>query len=291
MSRTRREKGVKTMTETMPPRLRSALYLPASNAKAIAKARTLPCDMVILDLEDAVSPEAKDAAREAAVSAVREGGFGERRLLVRTNGPETEWWEADVAALAALDIALLLPKVSSAAMLEACAAHLPGRDLWAMIETPSAILAIADICASAARLPLRGIVIGTNDLAKDMGCRLGRSRRPIEGALTLSVCAARANGIAALDGVFNDLDDEDGFEREASEGADFGFDGKTLIHPNQIEPCNRAFSPSEDEIAWARRIVEAFRAPENAGRNAIKVDGRMVERLHLVGAGRVLARA
>ncbi len=280
------------MSETMQRRrLRSALYLPASNARALAKARTLPCDMVILDLEDAVSPEAKDAAREAAVSAVREGGFGERRLLVRTNGPDTEWWEADIAALGELDVALLLPKVSSAMMLEASAARLPGRDLWAMIETPAAILAIAEICGSAARLPLRGIVIGTNDLAQDLGCRLGRSRRAIEGALTLSVCAARANGIAVLDGVFNDLDDEDGFEREADEGAEFGFDGKTLIHPRQIEPCNRAFSPSEDEIAWARRIVEAFSAPENAGRNAIKVDGRMVERLHLVGAGRVLARA
>lgn len=278
------------MNETIPARLRSALYLPASNAKALAKARTLACDMVILDLEDAVAPEMKDAAREAAVAAVREGGFGDRMLLVRANGPDTPWFEDDATALKALEIGILLPKVSSAAMLEDCARRLPGRDLWAMIETPGAILRIAEICSSAARLPLKGIVIGTNDLAKDMGCRLGRSRRPVEAALTLSVCAARASGIAALDGVFNDLSDKEGFEREALEGADFGFDGKTLIHPGQIEPCNRAFSPSEEEVAWARRIVEAFQAPENAGRNAIKVDGRMVERLHLVGAGRILSR-
>lgn len=278
------------MNEAIPARLRSALYLPASNAKALAKARTLACDMVILDLEDAVAPEMKDAAREAAVAAVREGGFGDRMLVVRANGPDTPWFEADVAALTDLPSGILLPKVSSAEMLEDCARRLPGRDLWAMIETPGAILRIAEICASAARLPLKGIVIGTNDLAKDMGCRLGRSRRPVEAALTLSVCAARAHGIAALDGVFNDLSDDEGFEREAREGADFGFDGKTLIHPRQIEPCNRAFSPSEEEVAWARRIVEAFDAPENAGRNAIKVDGRMVERLHLVGAGRILSR-
>ena len=235
-------------------------------------------------------PAPRPVAREAAVAAVREGGFGDRMLLVRANGPDTPWFEDDATALKALEIGILLPKVSSAAMLEDCARHLPGRDLWAMIETPGAILRIAEICSSAARLPLKGIVIGTNDLAKDMGCRLGRSRRPVEAALTLSVCAARASGIAALDGVFNDLSDEEGFEREAQEGADFGFDGKTLIHPGQIEPCNRAFSPSEEEVAWARRIVEAFEAPENAGRNAIKVDGRMVERLHLVGAGRILSR-
>lgn len=272
-------------------RRRSALYMPASNPRAIEKARSLPCDMVILDLEDAVAPDAKGAAREAAVRAVAAGGFGERELLVRVNAPGTEHFEPDVAALAAADVAVLVPKVEDSRTLEEVSRRLGGRPVWAMIETCRAVLAVAEIAGAANAVPLAGFVVGTNDIAKEMLCKLDRSRRPIWAALSATVMAARANGLAVLDGVYNDIANPDGLEAECVEGAEFGFDGKTLIHPAQIDVCNRVFSPTAEEIAFAQAVVEAFAKPENAGANVLTVGGRMVEHLHLAGARRVLARA
>ncbi len=272
-------------------RRRSALYMPASNPRAIAKARTLPCDVVILDLEDAVAPEAKQEARTAAVAAVREGGFGDREVIIRVNGPDTTYWSEDCAAVDNVDIPVLIPKVGSAAMLAECAGRLPGRPLWAMIETCEAILNIGEIAASRASVSLEAFVIGTNDLGKEMFCRLETSRRPVWAALTMAVIAARRHGIAVFDGVFNDIADIESFEAECREGVEFGFDGKTLIHPGQIDGCNRIFSPTADDVRWASAIIAAFEAPENAGQNALKIEGRMVERLHTETAKRVIAKA
>ena len=268
---------------------RSALYLPASNPRALAKARTLAADVIILDLEDAVAPEAKADARAAAVAAIREGGFGPRELIVRVNGLCTEWGEADLEALAATPPdAILIPKVRSHGDLTAAAARAPGVPLWAMIETPAAILHIASIAAAPGLVVL---VMGCNDLAAELGATPGPDRTPLHPALALSVAAARAHGLAALDGVFNAIEDEARFAAEARQGAAFGFDGKTLIHPRQIEACNAAFSPSADALAQARAVVAAFADPAHADRGAIRLDGRMVERLHLAAAHRTLARA
>ena len=269
--------------------LRSALYLPATNARAIAKARTLPCDIVILDLEDSVAPEAKLAARALAIAAVAEGGFGRRRVIVRANALASEWGADDLAALAHAGAdAVLLPKVSGAEEARAAAARLAGVPLWAMIEMPRAALDVAAIAGSGA---LAGLVMGINDLAKEMRARQTATRAPFLGFLAAAVAAARAAGIAVLDGVFNDIDDEAGFGAQCAQGVEFGFDGKTLIHPRQIDPCNIAFSPSAAEIADARAIEAAFALPENAGRGVIRLDGRMVERLHLDQARRTLAIA
>jgi citrate lyase subunit beta/citryl-CoA lyase len=265
--------------------------MPASNAKAVAKARTLPCDVVILDLEDAVAPDAKDQARQAAVNAVREGGFGHREVIVRVNAPDTPYWADDCAAVRSTGVPVLIPKVGSRAMLQACAVNLPGRALWAMIETCEGILNIAEIAASRAELPLEAFIIGTNDLAKEMFCRLEASRKPVWAALTMTVIAARRHGISVFDGVFNDISDTAGLEAECREGADFGFDGKSLIHPSQIDPCNGIFSPTDEELRWAHTIIDVFASPENAALNALKIEGRMVERLHTEAAKRTIRRA
>ena len=269
---------------------RSALYLPASNARAIAKARDLPADVIILDLEDAVAPDAKAEARAQAVAALGKGGFGTRELVVRINGLDTEWGEADLAALACSNAAaVLVPKVASASDLSAYRSKLGGSTpLWAMIETAASLFRLDEIAGADG---LEAFVMGTNDLAKETGARLGGSRLPFVGAFGLAVAAARAHGIAILDGVFNDIEDEAGFVAEARQAVDFGFDGKTLIHPRQVEPCNIAFSPDAAEIAWARRILAAFDEPGNASKGAIRVDGKMVERLHLHRARSVLAAA
>ncbi|MGH6617336.1 HpcH/HpaI aldolase/citrate lyase family protein [Sphingomonas sp.] len=275
---------------------RSALYLPASNLKAIAKARTLPCDVVILDLEDAVAPDAKAVARENAIAAVRDGGFGSRELIVRVNGLDSEWGEADCAALAAVTPdAILVPKVSTAADIAAYARHFDGTltPLWAMVETALSLLRLDEI-ASAGRNDhgrLAGLVMGTNDLAKEMGAQLDLSREPFIGALGFAVAAARAYGLVILDGVFNDIDDESGFVSQARQAVKFGFDGKTLIHPRLVEPCNTAFTPDAAAIDWAHRVLGAFDEPANADRGAIRLDGKMVERLHLHQARRTLAAA
>lgn len=274
---------------TARPR-RSALYLPASNAKAITKARTLPCDVVILDLEDAVAPDAKTIAREQAVAAAAEGGFGSRELVVRINGLETEWGEADVAAFTDCHAdAILVPKVTGAADVGRYASLLPGdKPLWVMIETTAALFRLDEI-GGAERLG--AMVMGTNDLAKEMGAQPGPDRLPFVGFLGLSVAAARAHGVAILDGVFNEIDDDAGFATQVRQAVEFGFDGKTLIHPRQIEPCNAAFLPDPAAVAWARQIIAAFDLPENTAKGAIRVEGKMVERLHLHHAHRVIAAA
>lgn len=283
-----------TADRPAPRRRRSALYLPASNARAIEKARGLACDVVILDLEDAVAPDAKAMARDQAIAAVRERGFGSRELVVRVNGVDTEWGADDLAALAdAKPDAILVPKVDDAAGLARYAAALAGSDtpLWAMIETARSIFRLDEIAATAIDGPLAGFVMGTNDLAKEMGAELDVARAPFLGMLALSVAAARAYGLTILDGVFNDIEDADGLATQLRQAVAFGFDGKTLIHPGQVAACNTAFTPNADAVTRARAVVEAFATPENAAKGAIRLDGRMVERLHLHQARRTLAAA
>ena len=272
---------------------RSALYMPAANARAIEKARDLPCDVVILDLEDAVAPDAKDLARQQAVDAVKAGGFGRREVVIRVNGLDTAWGAADLAAAsAARPAAILAPKVSSPGDVAAYDQALTGDTrLWVMIETCAALFALDAIAACATSSRLETFVIGTNDLAKEMACRLTVDRAPLAGPLSLSVAAARAHGLSILDGVYNVIEDEDGLARQCAQGAEFGFDGKTLIHPKQIETANQAFSPAPDEVHWARMIVDAFDLPENASKGVLRVEGRMVERLHLAQAQRLIAVA
>jgi citrate lyase subunit beta/citryl-CoA lyase len=274
---------------------RSALYMPASNARAIEKARSLACDVVILDLEDAVAPDAKPAARAQAVEAVKAGGFGRRELVIRCNGLDTPWGADDLAAAAeAAPDAVLVPKVSSPADIAAYDAALVGAPagvrLWAMVETCAAVLDLKAIAAARSGR-LAGLAVGLNDLAKEMGGRQTPDRAPHLAVLTLTVAAARANGLIALDSVCNALDDPDLLERQCRQGAEIGFDGKTLIHPGQLETANRLFSPPEDDVAFARAVIAAFAAPENAGRGALRVEGRLAERLHLGEAERLVAIA
>lgn len=275
---------------------RSALYLPASNAKALAKARTLPADAVILDLEDAVAPEAKAEARAAAIAAVLEGGFGAREVAIRANGLDTPWGAEDLAAIAAAPVdAVLVPKVSSPEDVLACEQALAGApaslQLWTMIETCGSIARLDAIAALAASTRLSLWVMGTNDLAKEMRARLTPDRAVFLPMLSLAVCAARAHGVAVLDGVCNEFRDLAVFRAEAEQGLLYGFDGKTVIHPDQIAPCNEVFSPSRAELATAHAIIAAFALPENAGKGAIKVDGKMTELLHLEQARRLVAVA
>lgn len=269
---------------------RSALYMPASNAKAVAKARTLDCDVVILDLEDAVAPDMKDAARDAATAAAREGGFGHRELIIRANALSTPWGEADLAALRDVPVdAVLLPKVDDAATIVACRAIIgDARPVWAMVETARSLFRIEEIAGAEG---LAGLVMGTNDIAKELGMKPGADRLPFVGFLANAVAAARAHHRVVLDGVYNAIDDLAGFAAECTQGVAFGFDGKTLIHPAQIEPCNEAFSPDAEEIAWANKVVTAFEAPEAHDQGAIRIEGKMVERLHLEQARRALAIA
>ncbi len=273
----------------------SALYLPASNLRAIEKARGLACDVVILDLEDAVAPEAKDVARSQALDAVRAGGFA-GELVVRVNGLDTPWGTRDLAALAAVPpAAVLVPKIDDAADIvryDRALAHAPeAMRMWAMIETARSLFRLGEIAAASETSRLSLLVMGTNDLAKDMGAMLTPARTPFLGALGLAIAAARGWGIGILDGVYNDLEDDAGFTAQCRQAVEFGFDGKTLIHPRQVAPCNIAFSPSPEALAEARAIVDAFDQPENAGKGAIRIDGRMVERLHLIQAQRRLAIA
>ncbi len=273
---------------------RSALYMPASNAKAIEKARSLPCDVVILDLEDAVAPEAKDRARAQAIEAVKAGGFGGRELIIRVNGLDTPWGADDLAAAAACGPdGILVPKVNDAADVaryDAALKSAPAKTaLWAMIETCRCLFRLDEIAASSASSRLSVWVMGTNDLAKEMRARLTPGREPFHAALGLAVAAARAYDLTILDGVYNDIDNDEGLEAICEQGVDFGFDGKTLIHPRQVEICNRAFSPSDAEIAFARAVIAAYALPENAGKGAIRVEGRMAERLHLAQAVRMVA--
>jgi citrate lyase subunit beta/citryl-CoA lyase len=283
---------------TIRPR-RSMLYMPGSNARAIEKARDLPVDGIILDLEDAVAPDAKAQARDLIVQELRKGGFGGREVLVRINGLDTAWWRDDLAVAAAGPDALLLPKVSAPEQLRELARHFVGVGaearirIWAMMETPLAMLNAREIAAAALDQATRlaGFVMGTNDLAKETRARIVPGRAPMLPWLMACVAAARAYGLAILDGVYNELGDLEGFAAECRQARDLGFDGKTLIHPQQIAPCNAAFSPPPEEVAWARKIIAAFDLPENAGKGVIQVEGRMVERLHAEMARQVVAIA
>lgn len=282
---------------TLRPR-RSALYMPGSNARALEKAKTLAADVIIMDLEDAVAPDMKDTARAAIGAAVSGGGYGKREIVIRTNGLGTPWIEADIAAaIAAGPDAILVPKVSSAADVVRLAAMLkaapPPLRLWAMIETPLAILNLREIAAmatdSANRLAC--FVLGTNDLVKETRAELDENRTAALYWLSATVTAARAFGIEVLDGVYNNFRDFDGLRRECVHGRALGMDGKTLIHPDQIAHANEIFAPSEAEIVWARKIIAAFQQPENQGKGAITLDGRMVELLHAEIARRTVAIA
>jgi citrate lyase subunit beta/citryl-CoA lyase len=277
---------------TSRPR-RSALYLPGSNARAIEKARTLPADVVILDLEDSVAPEAKPEARAMACAAAQDGGFGPRELVIRVNGLDTPWGADDLAAAAQAGAdAVLVPKVGSPADLAAYRRALGNETpLWAMIETCQAIFALDALGRVCAGAGVSAWVVGTNDLIKEMRCQPDAVRTPLLAALSLSVMAARAHGLAILDGVYNDIPDLAGLERECAQGSSLGFDGKSLIHPSHLDIANRVFAPDAEAVAWARTVAAAFDSAENAGKGVLKVEGRMVERLHLAEARRLIAVA
>lgn len=284
---------------TSPPPIRprrSCLFMPGSNERALEKARTLSSDCIIIDLEDAVAPEAKAATRERVVATVRQGGFGHREVVVRINGLDTEWGAQDMALAANCGAdAILVPKITCAADI-ALASSLMDRagaadhvSLWVMIEMPLAVLNIAEIAAAASETRLSAFVMGTNDLAKEMFAKPTPDRAAFQPSLGLTLLAARAHGLVALDGVFNDISDAEGFHNECIQGQELGFDGKSLIHPSQIEVCNTVFAPAPDDVAHARCVIAAFDEPENAGKGVIKVAGKMTERLHLEQAQRLVA--
>jgi citrate lyase subunit beta/citryl-CoA lyase len=281
------------MAADIRPR-RSVLYMPGSNARALEKARTLPADALILDLEDAVAPDAKDLARRQVADAVKARGFGKREIVIRINALSTPWGEADLEAAAeAKPDAILVPKVSAPRDLHEIEARLMrvGCDttisVWAMVETPLATLNIGQIAAAGGRLQC--FIMGTNDLVKEIQGRHTPDRMNLAASLSLSVLAARAHAIAVIDGVYNDIQDTDGFSTICRQARDFGFDGKTLIHPSQVEPCNAIFAPSPEEVIAARALIAAFELPENKGKGAIKHEGRMVELLHAEIARRTVA--
>jgi len=278
------------MSARVRPR-RSVLYMPGSNARALAKAKSLPADALIFDLEDAVAPEAKASARDQVCAAVREGGYGAREIIVRVNALATAWGQADLTAVAAVGAhAVLIPKVESAdavrqalAVLDEArgASDLP---IWCMMETPRAMLRAEEIASANPRVGC--LVMGTSDLAKELHAAHTPERLPLITALGLCLLAARACGLAILDGVHLDLEDEAGFAASCRQGAALGFDGKTLIHPKQIDPANAAFAPDAEAVARARRIIEAHEQAARAGRGVVVVDGRLVENLHVVEARR-----
>lgn len=265
---------------------RSALYIPGSKDRALEKARGLPVDVILFDLEDAVSPDAKVAARDTLFAALADDGYGTRLKIVRINGLDTPWGAADASEVAAMNCdAILLPKVNGPADVDALAKLVPDLPIWAMMETPQGILNAAAI---AAHPRIAGFVLGTNDLAKDLN---SRTRTALMTSLQMCLLAAKAAGIVALDGVYNAFKDEDGLRAECTEGRDMGFDGKTLIHPAQVAIANAAFGPTDDEIDLARRQIAAFDAAEAEGQGVAVVDGRIVENLHIVTARATLAKA
>ncbi|MBP9183365.1 MAG: CoA ester lyase [Fuscovulum sp.] len=273
---------------------RSVLYIPGSRERALEKACTLPADAIIFDLEDAVTPEEKPAARDLLARVLRDFDFGSRLRIVRINGFDTEWGRADAEAMdraiaggARVD-AVLIPKVNRAADLDAVAAAVPGADLWAMMETAAGMLNAAEI---AAHPRLAGMVMGTNDLAKELGSRFRADRLPMMAGLGLCLLAAKAHGRIIVDGVYNAFKDEAGLKTECEQGRDMGFDGKTLIHPAQLEIANAAFAPSEAELDLARRQIAAFDAVVATGGGVAVVDGRIVENLHVATARATLEKA
>jgi len=274
--------------------------MPGSNTRAMEKARTLAVDGIILDLEDSVAPEAKEDARRQVADAVRAGGFGRREVFVRINGLDSEWGADDLTtAAAAAPDAILVPKVSSTAQLALIGQRLfdMHTDLrtrvWIMIETPLAILNAAALAAGAkdSETRLAGFVLGTNDLAKETRTRIVPGRAPMVPWLMATIAAARIYGVDVLDGVYNDIGNADGFAQECAQARDMGFDGKTLIHPSQIGPCNVAFSPTAEELREAQKIIAAFDRPENRDKGVVALDGRMVERMHADTARRTVAMA
>lgn len=268
---------------------RSALYIPGSKERALEKARGLAVDAILFDLEDAVAPDEKPAARETLARALAVGGYGNRVRIVRVNGLDTAWGAQDLAAVAQMaPDGVLVPKVNSPADIDAVVAAVPGVRVWAMMETPQGILNAAAIAAHPA---VAGFVMGTNDLAKDLGTRAGQRREPMLFALGACVMAARAQGVVVIDGVFNAFKDDDGLAQECAQGRDMGFDGKSLIHPAQVAICNAAFGPSEAEVTLAQRQIAAFAEAEAAGQGVAVVDGRIVENLHIVTARATLAKA
>ena len=273
---------------------RSVLYLPSSNARALEKAKTVAVDALILDLEDAVAPDVKVSARKAACAAAGSGEYGRRELTIRANGLDTEWFADDIAAIARSGAhGVVVPKVGSADEVRAIVAaleHAGAPDdlrLWAMVETPRAILDVAEIAAAATRLAV--LVMGTNDLVKELYARHVPGRAPLLTALSLSVLGARAAGVAILDGVYNDVSDAEGFEAECREGRDLGFDGKTLIHPGQVDGANRVFAPSAEEVADAHAMIAAFEAAMSEGRAVATHQGRLIENLHVETARRAIS--
>jgi citrate lyase subunit beta / citryl-CoA lyase len=275
--------------------LRSVLYMPAANARALEKAQTIPADGIIFDLEDAVAPDAKAAAREQACAAAASGLYGNRVLTIRCNGLDTPWGADDIAAAAKVGpAAIVMPKVSGAAALADISRHLEAAGapehtkIWAMVETPGAIFSVRDI-ASFDRVSV--LVIGTNDLAKELRAQLVPSRAPLIPHLATALLAAREAGIGILDGVYNDVRNAEGFALEARQGFEMGFDGKTLVHPSQVEPTNDIWAPSAEEIDHAQRVIEAFESAMAEGKGVVTVDGRMIENLHVDNARRTLAVA
>ena len=284
----------------IPRPRRSALYIPGSNARALDKGRQIPADVLILDLEDAVPVDAKDTARAAVGAAVGVRAYGKREVVIRVNGLETPWIARDIAAaVSAKPDAILIPKISrmedvrrARAALGAAQAS-PELALWAMIETPLAVINVAAIAGAgnSGGIPLACLVVGTNDLARDTGVRVKPGRAAMAAWLSQCVLAARAYGLAVLDGTFNNMTDWDGFNAECEQGRDLGMDGKTLIHPRQVPIANEIFAPTAEEVEWAEKVVAAFARPENANKAVIAVEGQMVERLHEQMAQRVIETA
>ncbi len=284
------------MIETSFHPRRSCLYMPASNARALEKAKTLPADTIILDLEDAVAPDAKDDARDAACNALADGAYGKREMVVRVNAMDTPWFADDMKSVSASKAsAILVPKVCSAADIVKISEIIDGENasdglqLWAMIEMPMAVLNIAPIAETASSTRLTTFVMGFNDLAKEM--RAEQDRTLFTPAIAQTIMAGRAFGLNILDSVYNDFKDPDGFEQECRQAKAYGFDGKTLIHPAQIDIANREFAPNEDKIIEALAIIAAFKDPANAGKGVITVDGKMTELLHLQQAEQTIALA
>jgi citrate lyase subunit beta / citryl-CoA lyase len=279
---------------------RSLLFMPGSNARALEKARHLPADGIILDLEDSVGPDAKAVARDQIAKAVAARGFGKREVLIRTNSLDTPWWIDDVTmAGKARPDGILVPKISSVADLSAIADRLdaigadPSIRVWAMIETARAVLHAEELAAASRdqRTRLAGFVFGPNDISRETRIRMRPGRAAMIPMITHCILATRAHGLEILDGPYSDFSDFNGFGQECAQARDLGFDGKTLIHPGQIEACNAIFTPPAEEIAQARKIIAAFERPENTARGAIQIDGQMVERLHAEMAQRTIAIA
>jgi citrate lyase subunit beta/citryl-CoA lyase len=288
-----------SVTDTTDPTLRprrSVLYMPGANERALEKAAGLPADALILDLEDAVAPDAKAEARDRVCEAASSGRYGAREVAIRVNSAGTPWHDDDLrAAAGAGPAAVVVPKVDSPATVHAVEKALDAGGasattaIWAMLETPAALLRAEEICSASERLTV--LVMGTNDLAKELRAEHVPGRQPLLTGLGLALVAARATGKVILDGVYNDIKDAEGFEAECVQGRQMGFDGKTLIHPSQLEPCNRIFAPAPEDVERSRRIIEAFEQAEAEGRGVVAVDGRMIENLHVEQARRILALA